>query len=192
MNDAQVKTIARVSGWPAGTGLLGELAAARPRCACRRGGAPRLRRVPGRAPADAVVPGRAGPGGSETYGSLYLTDKKGGGEFGADDEALAVALAAVAGVALDNSRLHAESRRQRQWVRAHAEVTQRLLSDDEPTAVLTMVAEHALQISGADLAFIALPGGRRGHRGHRVRGGRGRGGGAGPGLAHPTGRPPGS
>jgi signal transduction histidine kinase len=160
MNDAQVKTIARVSGWPAGTGVLGELAGrpaplrvadvgARPGSAGFPAGHPPMRSFLG-------VPVRVGP---ETYGSLYLTDKKGGGEFGADDEALAVALAAVAGVALDNSRLHAESRRQRQWVRAHAEVTQRLLSDDEPTAVLTMVAEHALQISGADLAFIALPAG---------------------------------
>jgi signal transduction histidine kinase len=160
MNDAQVKAIARVSGWPAGTGLLGELAgrpaplrvadvAARPGSAGFPAGHPPMRSFLG-------VPVRVG---REIYGSLYLTDKKSGGEFGADDEALAVALAAVAGVAVDNSRLHAESRRQRQWVRAHAEVTQRLLSDDEPTAVLTMVAEQALQISGADLAFIALPAG---------------------------------
>jgi signal transduction histidine kinase len=49
--------------------------------------------------------------------------------------------------------------RELQWVRAHAEVTRRLLSDDEPTAVLTMVAEQALAMSGADLAFIALPAG---------------------------------
>jgi signal transduction histidine kinase len=160
MNDAQVKTIARVSGWPAGTGVLGELAGrpaplrvadvgARPGSAGFPAGHPPMRSFLG-------VPVRVG---REIYGSLYLTDKKNGGEFGADDEALAVALAAVAGVAVDNSRLHAESRRQRQWVRAHAEVTQRLLSDDEPTAVLTMVAEQALQISGADLAFIALPAG---------------------------------
>jgi signal transduction histidine kinase len=158
MDDTQIATIARVAGWPEGTGLLGELA--------RRAGPLRVPDVSaspgfggfpaGHPPMRSFLgaPVRAGPQG---YGSLYLTDKRDGAEFGADDEAVVMALAAVAGVAVDNSRLHAEARRQRQWVRAHAEVTQRLLSDDEPTAVLTMVAEQALQISGADLAFIALP-----------------------------------
>ena len=160
LDEAQVRTIARVAGWPAGRGLLGELAsrhdpvrmadvAARPGFTGFPAGHPPMRSFLG-------APVRVG---TETYGSLYLTDKMGGGEFGDEDESLAMALAAIAGVAVDNSRLHAEARRQRQWVRAHAEVTQRLLSDDEPTAVLTMVAEQALQISGADLAFIALPAG---------------------------------
>ena len=160
LDDAQVRFMARTAGWPSGAGLLGELAgrpeplrladvAARPGFAGFPPGHPSMRTFLG-------TPVRVA---GEAYGSLYLADKKDGGQFTTEDEGLAMALAAVAGVALDNTRKHAEARRQRQWVRAHAEVTQRLLSDDEPTAVLTMVAEQALAMSGADLAFIALPAG---------------------------------
>jgi signal transduction histidine kinase len=50
-----------------------------------------------------------------------------------------------------------EAGRLRQWVRASAQVAQKLLSDEEPARVLDMVAQQALQISGADLVLISLP-----------------------------------
>jgi signal transduction histidine kinase len=93
----------------------------------------------------------------EVYGNLYLTEKQGGAEFDDEDEALALALAAAAGVAIENARLYAEARRQQQWLRANAEVTQRLLSEDEPHAVLELVTQQALEMSGADLVVLALP-----------------------------------
>jgi len=40
----------------------------------------------------------------EIYGSLYLTEKRGGGEFTEEDEQLIQALASAAGVAIDNAR----------------------------------------------------------------------------------------
>jgi signal transduction histidine kinase len=43
----------------------------------------------------------------EVYGNLYLTDKIGWSEFTSDDEALIVALAVAAGIAIENARLHA-------------------------------------------------------------------------------------
>ncbi len=42
----------------------------------------------------------------EVYGILYLTDKIGWTEFTKDDEALVVALALSAGIAIENARLH--------------------------------------------------------------------------------------
>ncbi len=42
----------------------------------------------------------------EVFGNLYLTEKRGAAEFTADDEALVVALAAGAGIAIENARLH--------------------------------------------------------------------------------------
>lgn len=42
----------------------------------------------------------------EVYGNLYLTEKIGWSEFTSDDESLAVALAAAAGIAIENARLH--------------------------------------------------------------------------------------
>jgi len=44
----------------------------------------------------------------EVFGNLYLTEKQGTDEFTAGDEALVVALAAAAGIAIDNARLHAQ------------------------------------------------------------------------------------
>jgi signal transduction histidine kinase len=43
--------------------------------------------------------------GREAVGSLYLADKKSGGQFSEEDERLAVTLAAASGVAIDNARL---------------------------------------------------------------------------------------
>jgi signal transduction histidine kinase len=39
------------------------------------------------------------------FGNLYLTEKRGGGDFTAEDEEMAIALAGAAGVAIENSRL---------------------------------------------------------------------------------------
>jgi signal transduction histidine kinase len=60
-------------------------------------------------------------------------------------------------VAIDNARLYAEARRQQQWLRASAEVTGRLLSEDDPGDVLALVTQQALELSGADLVVLALP-----------------------------------
>jgi len=96
----------------------------------------------------------------EIYGNLYLTEKR-GGDFDEEDEALVQAIAAAAGVAIENARLYAEARRQQQWLRAIAEVTQRLLSGDQRGEVLDLVTAQALEISGADLVVLALPAGDR-------------------------------
>jgi signal transduction histidine kinase len=93
----------------------------------------------------------------QVFGNLYLTNKRDGGEFSEDDEAVLVALGAAAGVAIENARLYEASRRQQRWVQASAEVTTRLLSGAEPGEVLADVTQQALELSGADLATLALP-----------------------------------
>ena len=45
----------------------------------------------------------------ESVGNLYLTEKRGGVEFSADDEEAIVALAAQAAIAIENARLHAQT-----------------------------------------------------------------------------------
>lgn len=42
----------------------------------------------------------------DVFGNLYMTDKRSGGDFTDEDEELALALAAVAGVAIENWQLH--------------------------------------------------------------------------------------
>ena len=46
----------------------------------------------------------------EVFGNLYLTEKQGAPEFSEEDEALMVALAAAAGIAIENARLHGRAR----------------------------------------------------------------------------------
>jgi signal transduction histidine kinase len=149
--------IAGIHHWPEGRGLLGELItdprplrlhaiSAHPGSSGFPDGHPPMRSFLG-------VPVRIR---DEVYGNLYLTEKQ-GGDFDEEDEALVHALAAAAGVAIENARLYAEARRQQQWLRATGEVTQRLLYGDQTSDVLQQVAEQALQISGADLVVLALP-----------------------------------
>jgi signal transduction histidine kinase len=93
----------------------------------------------------------------EVYGNLYLTEKAGGGEFDEEDEAVLVALAAAAGVAIENARLYDEARRQQRWLAASAEVTRVLLSGADVGDALALITTRSLEMSGADLVMLALP-----------------------------------
>ena len=93
----------------------------------------------------------------EVFGNLYLTNKRGGGEFTEDDEAVLTALGAAAGVAVENARLYDAARRSQRWIQASAEVTTALLSGAEPDDVLARITSQARELSGADLAVLALP-----------------------------------
>src|SRR5215469_104521 len=154
--------IAAIDHWPEGRGLLGKLItdprplrladiATHPESSGFPDGHPPMRSFLG-------VPVRIR---DEVYGNLYLTEKQDGGDFDEEDESLVVALAAAAGVAIENARLYAEARRQQQWLRANAEVTGRLLSGGEPAEVLELVTQQALEMSGADLVVLVLPAGNR-------------------------------
>jgi signal transduction histidine kinase len=154
--------ISRIDHWPEGKGLLGLLnrdprplrladisehtgSAGFPR------GHPPMRSLLG-------VPVRVR---GQVFGNLYLTEKRGGGQFSGDDEAVVSALAAAAGVAIENARLYEDSRRQQRWLRASGEVTTRLLSGTDPAEVLAALTAEALDMSGSDLALVALPDGDR-------------------------------
>ena len=93
----------------------------------------------------------------EVYGNLYLTNKRGGRPFDEEDEAVLVALAAAAGVAIENARLYDEARRQQRWLTASAEVTSALLSGADVGDALALIAAKSLEMSGADLVMLALP-----------------------------------
>ena len=63
----------------------------------------------------------------EIFGNLYLTQKRGAPEFSAEDEQLIVALAAAAGIAIDNAQLYRRAARNRDWAAAVGELTQTCL-----------------------------------------------------------------
>ena len=150
--------IRRIHHWPAGKGLLGALITD-----------PKPLRIPdlGTHSLSSGFPAGHPPMTSflgvpirirdEVYGNLYLTEKRDGSEFDEEDEAVLVALAAAAGVAIDNARLYDEARRQQRWLAASAEVTRTLLSGADVSDALALVTAKSLEISGADLVALALP-----------------------------------
>ena len=95
--------------------------------------------------------------GEDIFGNLYLTERTAGGEFTADDEELAIALAAAAGAAIANARRFEESEQRRRWLDASAELTPMLLADnrERPYALIT---GHAADAADADFAVLAVPG----------------------------------
>ena len=94
----------------------------------------------------------------KVFGNLYLTEKDGGEDFTPEDEDLAVALAAAAGVAIENARLYEDARRRTSWLEACMDITGRMLDDGRPEgASLDLIAERAMRESGAELALVLLP-----------------------------------
>ena len=97
----------------------------------------------------------------EVFGNLYLTEKQGGEDFTTEDEDLAVALAAAAGVAIQNARLFEDSSRRQKWLEAGMELSSRLIMPSQPGDAdqLDIVADTALKVSDSALAVIAVPAG---------------------------------
>jgi signal transduction histidine kinase len=100
------------------------------------------------------VPVRAG---DSVFGHLYLTEKRGGGAFTAADEEVVQALAAAAGLAVENARLAEAADRRRAWASAGAAVVTSLLSGTEPDKVLHEVVERVLELADAEMCGVLAP-----------------------------------
>lgn len=151
-------TIRAIDHWPEGRGLLGLLIhdpkplrladmASHPDSSGFPAGHPPMKTFLG-------VPVRVR---DEVYGNLYLTDKQGGGEFSEDDEAVLIALASAAGVAIDNARLYDVARQQQAWMAANAEIVTSLLSGTDPDEVLATLTRQIRDLARADLVVLAVP-----------------------------------
>jgi signal transduction histidine kinase len=92
----------------------------------------------------------------EVYGNLYLSNRM-SGNFTAEDEQLAVALAATAGFAIDNARLFAETKTRQAWSAASADISTALLTGDQ-SDLLSLLASRVLALSTADFVCILQPG----------------------------------
>ncbi|MFB8143487.1 sensor histidine kinase [Streptomyces parvus] len=149
----------RIGGLPTGHGLLGEL--------IRH---PEPLRLPELSdhPASAGFPLHHPPMHSflgvpirvrdEVFGNLYLTEKRGAGDFDAEDEAVVQTLAVAAGIAIENARLYEEGRRRQRWLAASSDLTSALLSGAGEPEVLEGMLEQAVAIAGADLGVFCLVG----------------------------------
>ncbi|MCA2213947.1 GAF domain-containing sensor histidine kinase [Jidongwangia harbinensis] len=92
----------------------------------------------------------------QIFGNLYLAEKQGAAEFSDDDEEIVIALAAAAGVAIDNARLFAIARRRERWLAAAAEITSVLLGTVRRTEALELIARRAREVADADLVLVLL------------------------------------
>ncbi|WP_410645066.1 GAF domain-containing protein [Amycolatopsis sp. lyj-346] len=93
----------------------------------------------------------------EVFGRLYLTEKKNGEQFTDDDEVVVQALAAAAGIAIENAHLYEQARVRQQWLAATSEVTTELLGGTDPAEALDIIASRALELTGSDVTMLALP-----------------------------------
>ncbi|MFI6845215.1 GAF domain-containing protein [Kitasatospora sp. NPDC050467] len=150
--------IERIGPLPRGHGLLGEL--------IRHPEPLRLAEISGH-PTSYGVPEHHPPMHSflgvpirvrdKVYGNLYLTEKRGGAQFDAEDESVLATLAVAAGVAIDNAQLYTRARLRERWLAANAEVTNSLLAGGSQQEVLDLLIARAADIVGADLTVVALP-----------------------------------
>jgi len=151
------RTVARIGHLPEGKGLLGALID-EPRTIRLRSidDDPRSVGFPPHHPPMTSFLGVPVLVRGKVFGNLYLTERIDGGEFTADDEELVAALAATAGVAIENARLYAQSQRRQDWLQASAKITRQLLSaeGEEP---LQLIAREARQIADADVVAVVLP-----------------------------------
>lgn len=92
----------------------------------------------------------------QVFGNLYLAEKQGGAQFTEDDEEIVGALAAAAGVAIENARLYALAHRRERWLAATAEITTVLLGEVRRTDALALVARRAREVAEAELALVLL------------------------------------
>ena len=93
----------------------------------------------------------------EVFGNLYLTEKLDGTRFTEVDEQVVVALAAAAGVAIENARLYAQAQTRAAWLRASSEIATSVLRGDDADAVLALIATRAREAARASLSAIARP-----------------------------------
>ncbi|WP_190015120.1 GAF domain-containing sensor histidine kinase [Streptomyces lucensis] len=152
------ETIAEIGHYPEGHGILGLLIREpRPLRLIDLGEHPESTGFPPGHPPMRTFLGAPVQVRGKVFGNLYLTDKRGGLPFDADDEVVMQSLAAAAGVAIDNARLYDDSRHRARRLSASADMTRALLSGAPPEEILRSLADTVRQMTGSDLVTLARP-----------------------------------
>jgi signal transduction histidine kinase len=94
----------------------------------------------------------------KVFGNIYLSEKRSASTFSEEDEESLVILATQAGVAIANATLYAETRQRERWLDALRDITSDILAGSDPDSLLAGIAEHALDLAGADAATILTTG----------------------------------
>lgn len=99
----------------------------------------------------------------ETYGNLYMTEKRGGEEFDADDEAAAKTLAVWAGIAIENARLYttlsereAEVEQALRRAETSVDIARAVGGETDVTRVLELIVKRARALVEARTLLVLL------------------------------------
>jgi len=92
----------------------------------------------------------------QVFGNLYLTEKAEGVDFSVEDERMVMALAAAAGVVIENATLYEEAQRREEWLEATADISGLLARESTGDESLHLIADRARRVSGADVAWIVV------------------------------------
>jgi signal transduction histidine kinase len=92
----------------------------------------------------------------EVFGNLYMTEKA-HGEFTAEDEAVLVALAGAAGIAIDNARLYDEGEVRRRWLAAVSDVRAALLDATSSDEALDLITDRLAALTQAETWLVQGP-----------------------------------
>ena len=95
--------------------------------------------------------------GGKVFGNLYLTEKRGGGDFTDEDATAVEVLATQAAVAIENASLYEDARRREAQLTAASEVTHAILEGRATDEVLQLITSHAQELARADLASLTTP-----------------------------------
>jgi signal transduction histidine kinase len=90
------------------------------------------------------------------YGNLYLTEKRGGGDFTVEDEEIVTLLAGQAAVAIENARLFESAKRWSEQLEALIEVGNALATEIELPRMLELVASRLRETLRARFVVILL------------------------------------
>ena len=146
----------RIGHLPVGLGVLGAVITDRePIRAAHLASEPRSVGFPAHHPVMDSFLGVPVRVGDQIYGNLYLTNAD-SGAFTEADEELVVALAATAGIAIENARIYDAARTREVWNATIADVMSAMLDVDGEN-VLDVIASRVAALIDADLVAVALP-----------------------------------
>jgi signal transduction histidine kinase len=90
---------------------------------------------------------------NQIYGNLYLSNHA-DGAFSAEDQELVLALAATAGIAIENARLFEASQRRQAWLEASADISAVLLAPQPTRDPLELIVQSMKRLAGADVVTV--------------------------------------
>lgn len=152
----EAQTVAQIGHLPTGRGVLGAVITDREPIRLEHlADDPRSTGFPDHHPTMDSFLGVPVRVGDQVYGNLYLTEGS-RGPFTEDDQGLIVALAATAGIAIENARLYDTARTREVWNATIADVMAAML-DVEGESALDVIAERVAALIDAELVAVATP-----------------------------------